>query len=140
MSASFLNTIRRDTAETLDDMPCKCKDILSRDIQSAGHADLMDKDVTYKYNISNRISAEVYRRAGAASTDKAFELAPVPDAELMRTKYCIRYELGMCPVHHNVRNVRPLFLINNGRRLALHFDCRNCEMTVTAADHPTPRK
>ena len=132
MSASFLNTIRRDSAETLDGMPCKCKDILTRDIQQAGQIGPTVKDVTYKHNVSNHISTEVYTRAGGESIEKAFELIPRPDAELMRTKYCIRYELGICPVHHKARNVRPLFLVNNGRRLALNFDCRNCEMTVTA--------
>ena len=132
MSASFLNTIRRDSAETLDGMPCKCKDILTRDIQQAGQIGPTVKDVTYKHNVSNHISTEVYTRAGGESIEKAFELIPRTDAELMRTKYCIRYELGICPVHHNVRSVRPLFLVNNGRRLALNFDCRNCEMTVTA--------
>lgn len=49
---------------------------------------------------------------------------------LMRSKYCIRYELGMCPVHQGAKPSGPLFLVNNGRRLALGFDCRNCEMTV----------
>ena len=51
----------------------------------------------------------------------------------MRTKYCIRYELGLCPVHQNAKQSAPLFLLNNGKRLALDFDCRNCEMTVTEA-------
>ena len=49
----------------------------------------------------------------------------------MRSRYCIRYELGMCPVHQGAKENRPLFLLNNGRRLALHFDCAKCEMTVT---------
>ena len=30
--------------------------------------------------------------------DQAYELSHLPGAELMRTKYCIRYELGICPV------------------------------------------
>ena len=54
------------------------------------------------------------------------------EGELMRTRYCIRYELGMCPVHQGAKNSGPLFLINNGRKLALGFDCKNCEMTVSA--------
>lgn len=53
--------------------------------------------------------------------------------ELMRSKYCIRYELGICPVHQGAADSGPLFLLNNGRRLALGFDCKNCEMTVKAA-------
>lgn len=48
---------------------------------------------------------------------------------LMRTKYCVRYELGMCPKHHGARP-GPLYLLNNGRKLRLDFDCARCEMTV----------
>ncbi len=49
---------------------------------------------------------------------------------LMRSRYCIRYELGLCPVHQGATPTGPLFLVNNGRRLALGFDCKACEMTV----------
>lgn len=50
---------------------------------------------------------------------------------LMRSKYCIKYELGLCEKNFGVPPCGALFLVNNGRRLALRFDCRNCEMTVT---------
>ena len=56
------------------------------------------------------------------------------NGELMRSKYCIRYELGLCPVHQGAPESGPLFLLNNGRRFALGFDCRNCEMTVKRSD------
>ena len=49
---------------------------------------------------------------------------------LMRTKYCIKYELGLCSRHQGAAPTGPLFLVNNGRRLALGFDCAACEMTV----------
>ena len=65
--------------------------------------------------------------------EEAYELSHRLGAELMRTKYCIRYELGMCPVHQNAKNSGPLFLLNNGQRFALHFDCKHCEMTLTEA-------
>ena len=54
-------------------------------------------------------------------------------AELMRTRYCIKYELGLCPRHQKAKPTGALFLVNNGRRLALGFDCDKCEMTVKAA-------
>ena len=54
-------------------------------------------------------------------------------AELMRTRYCIKYELGLCPRHQKAKPTGALFLVNNGRRLALGFDCAKCEMTVKAA-------
>ena len=50
---------------------------------------------------------------------------------LMRSKYCIRHELGMCPIHQGAGDSGPLFLLNNGRRLSLGFDCKRCEMTVS---------
>ena len=50
--------------------------------------------------------------------------------DLMRTRYCIKYELGLCPRHQGAAPTGPLFLVNNGRRLALGFDCAACEMTV----------
>ena len=46
--------------------------------------------------------------------------------ELMRTKYCIKHELGMCPGKPSDK----LFLVNNGRRFPLLFDCKACEMAV----------
>ena len=55
--------------------------------------------------------------------------------ELMRSKYCVRYELGMCPMFQGARESGPLFLLNNGRKFALGFDCKNCEMTLSAAEN-----
>ena len=57
---------------------------------------------------------------------------PADADELMRSKYCVRYELGLCPKYQGGRPPKELYLLNNGRRLALHFDCAACEMTVTA--------
>ena len=59
--------------------------------------------------------------------------------ELMRSKYCIRYELGLCPRYQGAAPTGPLFLENNGRRFPLGFDCAACEMTVLMpADAPNP--
>ena len=153
MSASFLNGIRRTLAEMLEARPAVSKPILNRSLDSSTETGQENaswkcngpvpyREVTYKQNVANRLSEEIYRLAGASSIDQAYELAHQRGAELMRTKYCIRHELGICPVHQkgnrqnipaSLRNIKadtPLFLLNNGKRLALHFDCRNCEMTV----------
>ena len=68
--------------------------------------------------------------AAAESPSGAF---PAAAPYLMKSKYCIKYELGMCPVHQGSKPTGRLFLLNNGRRLALAFDCKSCEMTVTPA-------
>lgn len=88
--------------------------------------------LSYKANIANRIAKETYLSLGAEEADEAFELSHRTDAELMRTKYCIRYELGLCPVHQKAARNAHLFLVNNGKRYALSFDCKNCEMTVSS--------
>ena len=131
MSASSLNGIRRALAEKLDTIPCIKKEILRKDIEVLQCEKILSKDLSYKYNVSNRLSGSVYRMAGAEVIEPAYELAHQAHAELMRTRYCIRFELGICPKHHKVKDSGPLFLLNNGQRFALHFDCRNCEMTIT---------
>jgi len=131
MSASSLNGIRRALAEKLDTIPCIKKEILRRDIEVLQWEKKLSKDLSYKYNVSNRLSGSVYRMAGAEVIEPAYELAHQAHAELMRTRYCIRFELGICPKYHKAKDSGPLFLVNNGQRFALHFDCRNCEMTIT---------
>ena len=129
LSASLLNSIRRLVASDLDALPC------GRLPMAAGRKDTSVKvgntALSYKYNVSNAAARALYEARGAESIEPAYELAHRKDAELMRTRYCVRYELGMCPVHQGAKESRPLFLMNNGRRLALHFDCAKCEMTVT---------
>jgi putative protease len=146
MSASFLNGIRRTLAEMLDAQPAGSRPLLNRSLDKATAASFPSTEATYKQNVANRLSEQAYRLAGVSSIDQAYELAHQSGAELMRTKYCIRYELGICPVHQKalssslpkslqgIKADASLFLLNNGRRLALNFDCRRCEMTVTSRD------
>ncbi len=145
-SASFLNNIRRTLAEELDKLPCIGTPMAGKPSESVTHqaqegpkechSYLNDKDLDYRFNIANHLSRSVYTSLGAGRTDDAFEISHTRGAELMRTKYCIRYELGLCPVHQKSSTParEPLRLINNGRRLTLHFDCGKCEMTVTGTE------
>jgi putative protease len=57
----------------------------------------------------------------------AYELAPQADAELMRCKYCLRFEMGQCT---RGKDRRPWYLINKGYRLRIEFDCEKCEMVI----------
>ena len=133
MSAAFLNGIRRELAQQLELIPCNKKDILLRECKISGRETLTQKNVLYKSNVSNHLAEDAYRKCGAEQVEKAYELDHAEGAELMRSRYCIRYELGKCPKHHGCKDGGPLFLLNNGQRFALHFDCRNCEMTVKEA-------
>lgn len=173
LPTSALNTIRRDLAAALEEMPCRAIPLLVNQASSRdGNAEypVLEPDVlsqvqdiqettsngphlSYKANIANHIARKIYMSLGASRTDDAFEISHRPDAELMRTKYCIRYELGLCPVHqagrqhgranHTSGMVNPpipssrktnLYLTNNGKRYHLAFDCANCEMVVRVND------
>ena len=59
--------------------------------------------------------------------------AEAREGELMRSRYCIRHELGLCPKLQGGKPGGRLYLLNNGRRFALGFDCAACEMTVSEA-------
>lgn len=169
LPTSALNVIRRDLAAALEEMPCRAIPLLVNQASSrTGNAEypVLEPDVlsqvqdiqettsngphlSYKANIANHIARKIYMSLGASRTDDAFEISHRPDAELMRTKYCISYELGLCPVHqagrqhgranHTSGMVNPpipssrktnLYLTNNGKRYHLAFDCANCEMVV----------
>ncbi len=138
LSASAVNAIRRDLAGQLDLIPCIKRELLKREIHTNLNSSKAPEEISYKANVSNRLSASVYAMAGTEVIEDAYELTHTPKAELMRSKYCIRYELNMCPIHHHAPGCGPLFLINNGKRLALNFDCKACEMTVTQTEANTP--
>ena len=130
MPASAINALRRSLAETLENIPCISKDLQNIRPEIENGKGLPQKDISYKNNVSNELSAAVYTAAGAVGVENAYELEHQEGAELMRTRYCIRYELGICPKYHKAKDSGPLFLLNNGQRFSLHFDCRNCEMIV----------
>ena len=106
LSASTINSIRRLVAGDIDALPVRALPL------SAGRCSWPAAE----------IPAPAVRHSGLD-----------PESPLMRSRYCVRYELGLCPKYHHARPPKELFLLNNGRRLALHFDCAACEMTVTAA-------
>jgi putative protease len=57
-----------------------------------------------------------------------YSAAPSP---LMTCKYCILNELGHCRKINPMTNEPRYLRLQNGTRLALEFDCKNCEMRIT---------
>ena len=106
LSSSTVNSMRRLVAEDINGLPCNT-------LNSPRLTTSEKKKLNPNY--------EIYNQAGRR------------EAELMRSRYCVRYELGMCPVHQGATDTGRLFLLNGGRRLELVFDCRNCEMCVIPA-------
>ena len=103
LSAATLNGIRRLVAEDLDSVP-------------------VERRFRVKPGMTNNMPGMTKECHSERSEESV----------LLRSKYCIRYELGLCPKHQGAKPPQELFLVNNGRRLALRFDCAACEMTVNA--------
>lgn len=152
MSAAFLNDIRHKLADKLDKEPCHSRGMLNlRSLPSPDtgkpaaqnlsegpqsmekkRTDFPPSHLSYKFNVANHLAKETYLSHGADSADSAYEIVHNEDAELMRTKYCIRYELGQClkMKPKGVPFPAKLHLENNGHVFPLQFDCANCEMVV----------
>ena len=126
MSASFLNGIRRDLAAALDAQPVRMQPLR----RGAARPDPAPEVLTYQDNIANSVAREIYRERGSVVIEDAFEITHREGVEYMRTKYCLRHELGLCPKQRPGTRPEPLFLLNHGRRLRLDFDCAACEMVV----------
>ena len=127
MPASFLNSIRRQLADALDAMPVPMLPLR----RGIARPEAAPEALTYKDNIANSVAREIYRERGSARMEDAYELTHRHGVEFMRSKYCLRHELGRCPKQRPGTRPEPLYLLNNGRRLRLDFDCRACEMTVS---------
>lgn len=85
----------------------------------------------YKNNISNNRSREFMKSAGLAEPGQAYEIKnPSGKVELMTTKYCLKYELGICPSKQDGNPTGKLYLRDNHSRFPLEFDCQNCVMKV----------
>ncbi len=144
--AAYLNSLRRDAANELSlqkrrDSEIELKKIKNRLSFKADEINLPKGVKTdYRLNSSNKLSALLYKEAGISKIEPAYEIAPPKEAELMRMKYCIKSELGICPNGLNsgekrnyteVKNItEPLYILNQDKRFRLGFDCKNCEMVV----------
>ena len=86
-----------------------------------------------------------------------FEVNPsVINRELMRCRYCIRHELGLCPkLNARSKGEKELFKLTNGGHMkpepmtlvdpkGFHykasFDCKACEMVLTLEKSPTGKE
>lgn len=94
-------------------------------------------EVSYMYNVSNKLARRFYDRVGHGDVMPAFELRQPDKPLLMQCRHCLRFAFGFCVKHGGKRPAwrEPLFLkLVDGRRFRLRFDCENCQMNVYAYD------
>jgi len=132
----------------LAEKPERAREMLRSQIEKSSgqyrfHLGKIETDVIYSYSSAflNSVRRELAARAASLPLQSMESARPavtstvsnvstvVPGDKLMQSKYCVRYELGLCT--RNGCKGGPLFVVNNGKRFKLNFDCKNCEMSVT---------
>lgn len=89
------------------------------------------KDLDYSYNVTNYKAKEFYYRHKVNNISDGFELLKDRKNKIiMTTRYCIRYEIGLCPIIDKKHKPESLFLINNKNKFKIEFDCKNCQMKI----------
>lgn len=99
MSASEINEIRRTAAAQIDAVPFNANKLLNKAGSAITGTAVGDipKTISYKYDVANRTAEKFWKALGAEEVEPSYEQTHRKDAELMRSKYCIKYELGICP-------------------------------------------
>ena len=134
VQASALGELRRQVMELLLAVR---KENYPREVvewKSTNHP-FVKNELTYLGNVMNTQAEAFYREHGVEQVEPAFEKSRVEDAVLMFCKHCLRYSMGWCPVRQQKQSpfTEPYFLESmDGKRFRLTFDCKNCQMKVSA--------
>lgn len=91
--------------------------------------------LTYLGNVMNDKAEKFYQEHGVCNIAPAYEKQAPDNATLMFCRHCLRYSMGWCPTYQRVRSPyrEPYYLVSNdGKRFRLEFDCKRCQMKVSA--------
>jgi collagenase-like PrtC family protease len=88
--------------------------------------------LSYLGNVLNERAAAFYRRHGVREIEPAAESGlSMEGRQVMRTRYCLLDQLGLCRKEHPGAVHEPLHLVDeDGHRYRLAFGCAACEMAV----------
>ena len=133
---SVINQMRRDVVRRL--VEARIKKICPTPSERTDYKEIVYDcgNTDFRLNIVNSKAEQFYRRHGVTNIEYGVERTHDYDHKpLMTTKYCLRYELGQCLKKKCNQQVAAdyksdLFLLNNGRKLQLRFNCERCEMEI----------
>lgn len=132
--ASVLATLRRETIALLEESH---RVSYQRDLRKLENKSAVFPQPTLESadNVANHIAEAFYREHGVTSIKPAIECSNKVEANqpVMKTRYCLRRELGAClKEKQQARSLpSPLFLRNGRNLLHVNFDCSRCEMAIT---------
>ena len=126
-----LNALRRAALEALTAAREAQRPVAQQAMQP-NDAPYPAQRLSYLGNVLNERAAAFYRRHGVGEIEPAAESGlDLTGRQVMRARYCIRHQVGLCPERNGVADSGPLFLVDEeGHRFRLSFNCRACEMLV----------
>ncbi len=135
--ASQLTALKRELIEILDKSAEATYPFSYRRIEDRS-VSYVEEKIGAEGNIANRLAERFYADHDAETADRAIEVSQglgSNDITVMRTRYCLRRELGICKKTKNdynaISKAREPFYIESGKnRFRLVFDCSLCEMRV----------
>ena len=126
---SEINRIRRAAFDDLINMRVKCyKRAFQKELKLA---EFYKKELDYRANVHNKSAEYFYKVSGSNVKEWSLESkTPSRQIELMRTKHCIKYALGIC------KSPKKMYLIDEkNKNYPLLFDCKKCEMAVLSPEN-----
>lgn len=129
--SSQLADIRRNLMEALDEK--RAASYLRMQRKRVEDKPMFPKtELSYLGNVSNYLAEEFYRQHGVTAIEPALELNNAAAGRpLMYTKYCLKFQLGMCSKQKPTALVASaLSLRYKDMLFSLTFDCAACEMVV----------
>lgn len=130
--SSLLSDMRRRLCDAL--VATLRSNHLREPMQSIAKAPLVSNTIDYTGNVSNSLARAFYTERGVQSVAPAYELQPSEGSPIMYCKHCIKYSMGWCTKTGEKSPYKePYYLVSaDGRRFRLHFNCKECMMTVVA--------
>jgi 23S rRNA 5-hydroxycytidine C2501 synthase len=131
-SIGFLNGIKRQIlAELMRIRLDSCQH--NKAVFAPNSIPYPEKRLDYHANVLNEHARHFYKRHAVEVVEPAFELLPeISGREVMKTRYCIRYELDACPKCGRIcRQLKePLRISDEHHGYLLEFDCEECKMSL----------
>lgn len=124
MPVSRINELRRSAFDKL--MQKRLDEYKREEHKNLVYCPYYKSQIDYRGNVHNLSAKDFYKKCGAEVCEMSLETElPKHPVELMRTKHCIKYALGMC------KSPEKLVLRDEyGKVYPLKFDCKKCEMSV----------
>lgn len=134
LPSSILNELRRTAVEALIKRRIEAYHPVDCAI-SKNETPYFTSSLDYRANVINLKSEQFYKRHGVKEIEHGLEQThDYKGKALMTTKYCLRYELGMCLLNPKTKERGELVLRNNKNLFKLHFDCAKCQMEIYPID------